>query len=165
MAGEKGVRRRLEQLADDFPGAAGAALYQEGMQLWNASVKRAPVEFGVLRNSAYVSPPVESGGGNITVEVGFGTEYAVAQHETLGYRHPRGGEAKYLANAMTAQAVGMLARLVDRVEENVRNGVTAPAIGGAPRAPRVRVPAAKLREQLGVTKTRRAKRKAKGRKR
>jgi Bacteriophage HK97-gp10, putative tail-component len=136
MAGEREVRRKLEQLADAYPAAAGAALYQEGMQLWNGAVKRAPVEFGVLRNSAYVSPPVKAGGGNITVEVGFGTSYAVAQHESLHYRHPRGGEAKYLENAMTIQAVGMLGRLVDRIEENVRKGVSAPALG-APSRPRV----------------------------
>jgi hypothetical protein len=133
--GEQGIRRELLKLAKQYPGAAGAALYQEGMDLWNASVKRAPVEFGVLRNSAYVSPPTQRGA-NVTVEVGFGTEYAIPQHERLDYQHPRGGEAKYLATSIAVAQGGALARLAERTRRNVASGVTAPAIGAAPEKPK-----------------------------
>jgi hypothetical protein len=135
VRGEAAIRRELLKLAKKYPGAAGAALYQEGMGLWNAAVKRTPVEFGVLRNSAYVSPPTQRGA-NVTVEVGFGTEYAIPQHERLDYQHPRGGEAKYLSNAIALAQPGALERLAKRTQRNVEAGVEAPAIGAAPQRPK-----------------------------
>lgn len=134
VKGAAAIKRNLLKLARKYPGAAGAALYQEGMEVWRESVKRAPVEYGVLRTSAYVAPPTKQGK-DVVVEVGFGTEYAIPQHERLDYRHPRGGEAKYLANAMTVARVGMLERLAKRIQSNVEQGIEAPAIG-APSRPK-----------------------------
>lgn len=135
VQGEAAIRKKLLELAKRYPGAAGAALYQEGMQLWNKAVRLTPVEFGVLRNSAYVSPPVERGN-NVTVEVGFGTQYAIPQHERLDYQHPRGGQAKYLSTAVVQAQPGALERLGERIQRNVEAGVTAPAIGAAPQRPK-----------------------------
>lgn len=128
------LRKKLERLGKLYPEAMGAALYQEGMSIWRNAVKKAPVEFGVLRNSAYVSPPFRDGG-EIAVEIGFGTKYAVFQHERKRLKHPRGGEAGFLRSALNEAASGFLERLAQRTEQNVEKGVRAPAIG-APTAPR-----------------------------
>lgn len=137
VRGAEGIKRQLKELAKRYPDATGAALYQEGMALWNTSVKRTPVEYGVLRNSAYVAPPTKRGSSDIVVEVGFGTEYAIPQHERLDYRHPRGGQAKYLASAINEAKPGALERLAKRVRSNVRSNVAAPAIA-APTRPRAK---------------------------
>lgn len=127
LEGDKALRKRIDQLARDYPLALGAALYQEGFGLWADAVKRTPVEFGVLRNSAYVSPPMQRKG-EVTIEVGYGTKYAVRQHEETGYQHTRGGEAKYLANAIAARTSGFLERLAQRTEANVKANVRAPTV-------------------------------------
>lgn len=59
------------------------------------AVQRAPLENGVLRDSASTAAE-----GNTAV-VGFDTDYAIRQHEEVGYDH-QDGEAKYLENACIA---------------------------------------------------------------
>ncbi len=133
IVGDGAVRKRLQELEKLYPDALGAALYQEGLGIWNGAVKRAPVEFGVLRNSAYVGPPTKQSG-EIAIEVGFGTKYAAFQHQGEQLHHPRGGEAGFLAKTINERASGFLERLAQRTEENVARNVRAPAIG-APTAP------------------------------
>ena len=49
-----------------------------------------------------------SGLGLIQAAVTFNRPYAVRQHEELGYRHPKGGKAKYLEDPMNSEATTML---------------------------------------------------------
>lgn len=37
-------------------------------------------------------------------EVGFDCEYAMEQHENMAYKHPRGGKAKFLEDAVKSKA-------------------------------------------------------------
>lgn len=131
--GVPAMKKEAERLAKLYPEATGAALYQEGLNIWNHAVKNAPVEFGVLRNAAYVSPPTNLRG-EVGVEIGFGTKYAVYQEATEGLNHPRGGEAHYLQRAVTAAGEGYLERLGQRIQQNAERGVRAPALG-APTTP------------------------------
>lgn len=135
LAGAPEVKKNLERLARLYPEALGAALYQEGMGVWRDAVKRAPVEFGVMRNSAYVSPPMRDGN-DIATEIGFGTKYAVYQEQTEGLQHPRGGDAHYLRDAILEMQSGYLERLGKRTEQNVQAGIRAPVIA-APTRPKV----------------------------
>lgn len=135
VTGEADARRKLDEYAKKYPDALAAAIYQEGFSLWAAAVKRTPVEFGVLRSSAYAAPPVTRNGETV-VEVGFGTDYAVKQHEETRYQHPRGGEAKYLETAMQEAMSGYLGRLASRTEANVRSGTKSLALP-APARPSV----------------------------
>ncbi len=135
LKGDKAIQQRLEKLAAQYPDATGAALYQEGLSIWRTAAKRVPVEHGVLRSSAYVGPPVRDAGG-LSVEIGFGTKYAVFQEAREGLRHPRGGQAHYLGSALTEASAGFLERLGQRIEQNVARGVTAPALA-APTEPAV----------------------------
>ena len=69
-------------------------------------VRQAPVDEGDLRRSA--SAVNLSGLGLIQAAVTFNRPYAVRQHEELGYRHPKGGKAKYLEDPMNSEAPTML---------------------------------------------------------
>jgi hypothetical protein len=109
------LRRKLEAALE----SAGAGLYLGGSLIATESIRRAPIDFGVLRDSHYATIPRLFPGGDVQMEVGVGgaaKEYAVPQHERLDYQHEE-GEAKYLENAIQAkakQAASMIRRSVDR---------------------------------------------------
>lgn len=102
LRGDRELQKALAQAREAYPAAFAAALYRFGVAIASNALPRTPVEFGFLRASHYVSPPRDSK--NPSVEVGFGTRYAVAQHQNTGYRHPRGGEAGFLWRAVQALA-------------------------------------------------------------
>jgi hypothetical protein len=134
LVGADALRKELKKLSKRYPKALAAGLYQEGLALHANAVKRAPVQYGFLRASGYTSPP--TGEGSPVVEVGFGANYALAQHEGVGFKHPKGGEAKYLQNAILERSSGFLERLVKRTQENEAKGVGVQAIPAtAPRRP------------------------------
>lgn len=111
VSGSEKVQSAIKMVAKVYPQRLGVALYKLGVTVISEAIPRTPVEFGVLRASHYVSPPSE--GRSPVVELGFGTVYARRQHEELAWKHPRGGEARYLANALVAvgpRALKLLAR-------------------------------------------------------
>lgn len=131
---EKQVIAEFKRLARLYPKAAAGALYKLGVAIIGDSLRRAPVEFGVLRASAYVSPP-QGAGVEADVELGYGTEYAVVQHERLDFRHPRGGEAKYLERAVYAvapRALPLLAKWTLEIEVSGGGFARAPGVNPRP---------------------------------
>jgi hypothetical protein len=58
---------------------------------------------------------------------GFNTPYALAQHERLDYRHPKGGKAKYLEDPLKQNAK----RYADRMGIQMKRAIAGPAIAGA----------------------------------
>jgi hypothetical protein len=121
LKGLSKIQRQLKGLAKRFPRATAAALYAESFAIQAEATRRAPISEGggVLRTSAYTAPPT---GRELATETGFGTVYAARQHEETTWKHPRGGEAKYLTNAVNARMKGMLARLKARIWSNVARG-------------------------------------------
>lgn len=110
------LQKALASVRGVFPSALAAALYRFGIAIASNALPRTPVEYGLLRASHYVSPPKDED--RPSVEVGFGTRYAVAQHEGAHLRHPRGGQAFYLQNAVDAlspRALQLLARDIVRL--------------------------------------------------
>lgn len=73
----------------------GAALMKAAEYVRGEAVQRTPIDEGTLRGSAAVKT-VDAH----TVQVGFHTRYATRQHEELGWRHPKGGQAKYLESVL-----------------------------------------------------------------
>ena len=88
-----------------------------GLDCLGKSVSDAPVDKGDLRGSGYLTydevliargtkdgKTVRVGnpqpGAKDVAEIGFGTPYAVRQHEELEWRHPKGGKAKYLEDVV-----------------------------------------------------------------
>ena len=107
--GRKQVQRNLARARKAFRRSLGAALYHEGSALLAQSLKLVPVDTGRLRSTGYVSPPEDEVGG-VFVEVGYGTDYAVRQHEDSSLRH-RVGQAKFLQQPFEESERGMLMRL------------------------------------------------------
>ena len=60
----------------------------------------APIEEGTLRAAA--ERETEVTGDSVTVTGSFPLVYAARQHEEIGWRHPRGGQAKYLETPFNA---------------------------------------------------------------
>lgn len=83
---QKELNNRLKRIK----GVTTKSLIDVAMDLKSKSVPLAPVDTGSLRASAYVDPR------NNYVEVGYNEKYAIKQHESLDFNHPRGGQAKYL---------------------------------------------------------------------
>lgn len=86
--------------------SAQAGVIRAAEHLRTRAVRQAPVDEGDLRRSA--SAVNLSGLGTIQAAVTFNRPYAVRQHEELGYRHPKGGKAKYLEDPMNSEAATML---------------------------------------------------------
>lgn len=151
LTGAKEAQRELKRIAKAAPGALARGLYQMGVEVQAEAVRRAPVETGILRTSGYVAPP-EQEDGEPSVEVGFGTVYAAVQHEGVDFEHPRGGEAKYLENAVKAKA--SLERLATFTRSNFEKGLGVEAL---PKLAPTRPSTTKRAERR---KARRAKRRA-----
>ena len=66
------------------------ALKDDALDLLGKAVNLAPVDSGDLRGSGSVKFE------DNTVTIGFEEPYAVKQHEHTEYKHPEGGQAKYL---------------------------------------------------------------------
>lgn len=75
--------------------AAMEALTDEANNILVEAVDEAPIDTGALRRSGKVVPDDKE----TKVYVSFGDDvvnYAIIQHETPYYNHPRGGKWKYL---------------------------------------------------------------------
>jgi hypothetical protein len=103
--GQIGIIGRLtgfEGVIEDIRRQAAGILESEAESLASdlrdllEEIKRdyVPIETGELRDSGYVNGPFFQNGA-WTVEIGFGAEHALIQHERLDYYHPH-GQAKYL---------------------------------------------------------------------
>lgn len=89
------------------------ALMTCAADLQNKSANRAPIDTGKLRESCVIDDSEEN-----TVKVGYSPEvddYSVVQHEHLEFKHPRGGEAKYLENPFNENAQ----RYIDAIGEAI----------------------------------------------
>ena len=89
--------------------AAQSGLREAAEALLEESNARAPSLSGDLRAAGYVKID------DLTATIGYqspkGYDYIARQHEDLDYKHPRGGEAKFLEKAETAMR-GRLERIV-----------------------------------------------------
>lgn len=134
LKGEVELIAKLKALAEAYPEACAAQVYEEALAVDADMVPRIPVDTGRLRSTHYVSPP-ETGGGTIVSEVGVGTDYAVYVHERTEVYHAV-GEAKFLEKALLKRAQGMLVRMARGIEAKVRKGIGVNAVPStAPRRP------------------------------
>lgn len=94
-----------------------------GEEIMADSVRRTPVDTGRLRSTAYVAPPRLAG--DWTVELGYGTNYAVAVHERTEASHST-GEAKFLENAVLSRGARGLWKIAERAEKLIERGGEPP---------------------------------------
>ena len=102
-----------------------------GLVIQADAQRHVPVEYGVLRQSAYTRKV--RGGASPVVEIGFTASYAPYVHENLemkwkGQRRRSGkgvywgpqGEARFLANAVTRQSDKVVEIAARRAEQGLR---------------------------------------------
>lgn len=111
----KGVDDVLNSLNKQISGIKGrsiAGLLEAGLLIQGVAQKRAPIEIGNLRGSAYTRRGMLN---PETVEVGFGAIYAAAVHEDMEASHDV-GQAKYLESAVRDNE----GRIVDIIQRRAK---------------------------------------------
>ena len=113
----EGVQRVMSQV-NDLLGQMDD-LTVEGMEdivldIGSRAAEKAPVKEGHLRESVEVD--VETKGSEIIGEIRFTEKYAAKQHEHVQYRHPKGGEAKYLEKAALEKVEQLKRKIGDKLE-------------------------------------------------
>lgn len=93
--------RILDGLSPRVEEAGVNGLNLAGERLRGLSVAVTPIDEGDLRSGTAVIPAQSTKEG---VRVHNDSVYAARQHEELGWRHPRGGQAKYLEQPAMANA-------------------------------------------------------------
>lgn len=144
LSGLNQVQTLLKKYGKKYPLATAHAMYAEMYEVQAESTRRAPVEYTTLRGSAYTAPPTSK---NLVAETGFGTEYAARQHEELTWHHPRGGEAKYLENAIKYRSTNMLKRIGDYIKKLVERGVEGEPIPKGNTFPVIKEPPKKAKKK------------------
>ena len=94
------------------------AVEDASFDLQGKSQRQAPIDTGDLRGSASTTVDVKTG--NVKGEVGFNEEYALDQHESLEYNHPKGGNAKYLEGPLKENQ----SRYIKQISEALRRATT-----------------------------------------
>lgn len=82
----------------------------ELLRAW--AVEAAPIDDGILRASAQVTPASRA---NSTAYVSFDTVYAWRQHEELDWNHPRGGGPKYLEGPLLERRAELMQAIGSRI--------------------------------------------------
>jgi hypothetical protein len=90
------LRRKEVQMG----AALQRGLVRAGLQLQRLSQRRAPVDTGDMRNSAFTRIEDGTSGAKTVVRVGYTQSYAIYVHENLEARHKPGKTAKFLEYAL-----------------------------------------------------------------
>jgi hypothetical protein len=114
------VWERFNAFVETFPMAVSQGLWAWGELVLTEAVKRAPLQTGRLRKSAFQTPTRREGSG-YAIYLGFGAKHAVEVHERTDRPHPV-GEAKFLEHALQQLAPSLLRTVVETAERAVKAG-------------------------------------------
>jgi hypothetical protein len=141
LKGLREVQAAFDAKLKEIQGYTAEALTDVAFSLLGDAVLLAPVDTGDLRGSGFVEidgkevahgvPRKGNKEGKVaitgnapnktdmTATIGFATPYAVRQHEELEYRHPQGGQAKYLEQPFKENADKYIKHLAASVRKAV----------------------------------------------
>lgn len=94
VTGVKNVVRNMDAATKRVGTGLHRGLVATGLFIQRESQILCPIEYGILRNSAFTRATGE--GMDTQVEVGYTAHYAVYVHENLDARHASGTSAKFL---------------------------------------------------------------------
>jgi hypothetical protein len=117
VTGSAEIRSALANIVKHTPEQVGDALTAEMEIEKTESMRRTPVDTGLLRASHYVAEPEHSLTG-VSVQIGVGggaVDYAVPVHEDLEAFHPV-GQAKFLESTLLESAPHMAERVGRRLD-------------------------------------------------
>lgn len=114
------VRARFDAFCDTFPMAVAQGLWAWGELVLTEAVKRAPLQTGRLRRSAFQTPTRRQGSSWV-IYLGFGAKHAVEVHERTDI--PRAvGEAKFLEHALQQLAPSILGIITAVADKAIQAG-------------------------------------------
>ena len=114
IRGLEEVEARIAAAIRDIENASHDAVREVSFDLLGKAVDLAPVDTGDLRGSGKVE--FEEDRNKLVGIVSFNTPYARRQHEELTWRHPEGGQAKYLQQPFEENAD----RYIQKIRDSVR---------------------------------------------
>ena len=116
------IRRNINNMKKEVKQKTIEAFEDVVLDLGIKASERAPVDTERLRKS--VDPDVIIRGGKIRATVTFsaknpdtGYDYALIQHEDMSFKHPNGGEAKYLERPMNENRNRYKKMIADKIKE------------------------------------------------
>lgn len=115
VQGLREVEARLARALNEIQGASREAIQECTFDLLGKAVDLAPIETGDLKGSGSAHV-FEDRDGTVNGIVAFGSVYARYQHEGLHFRHPQGGQARYLAQPFEENAD----RYIQKIKDSVR---------------------------------------------
>lgn len=120
ITGQREVQKNLRKLIDNAPEAFAAALWQNAQDIQRVASTKVPVDYGTLKRSWLVDAP-KFKGSEISVDVGYGTHYAIFVHERTDVSHST-GQAKFLEDAIKEESGGFSKKLAKRAEKILESG-------------------------------------------
>lgn len=122
LQGIQAVTQNLQRLQRPPTHVLGGALYAEGNRIMGRSVTLVPVDTGLLRSTAHVERPVESGP-EVSVTLSYGgngtAPYAWIQEWNTEFNHPQ-GQSHYLQQAVFEAVPGFTQRLAAAIAPALR---------------------------------------------
>lgn len=91
------VMKNLTAVLEQVPELTAEGLNEAVMDIGARAAEKAPVDTSALRGSMTTDTVVYED--EAISEVRFNEKYAAVQHERVDFKHPKGGEAKYLEKA------------------------------------------------------------------
>jgi hypothetical protein len=114
VEGQKELDALLKRIPAQAKAQASKELSDIVQDLKGESQRRAPIDLGDLRGSAFGDTKDLEG------TVGFTEPYAMYQHEGIGFNHPKGGEAKYLENPFKEKMKMYIKAIGDAIDRAVK---------------------------------------------
>lgn len=135
LKGLREVIENIQEAVDKMESGSVKGLANALLFVGTESQQKAPVEFGDLRGSLEVdidNTVIAKGkkGGGITVcaetpekgivgKVSYNETYAAVQHERVDFKHPLGGQAKYLETVLNNEKSTILHLIGDGVKNEL----------------------------------------------
>ena len=110
----KNFNKKLSEIKD----ASKDSIRDVALDLISKAKERAPLDTGDLRGSGFTE--FKESSTEYVARVGFTEPYALVQHEDLTFKHPQGGEAKYLENPLKENTGKYIAHIQNKARKVVK---------------------------------------------
>lgn len=118
VTGIENVLRELNRRTSAIQNATNQSLQDVAFEIMSKAQELAPLDTGDLRGSGYAEVK------NMNIELGFKAPYALVQHERMDFKHPKGGQAKYLERPLKMY----MDKYVSYIKRNAGTAVENPGL-------------------------------------
>lgn len=118
VKGLENVLKNFNKKLKEIENVTEDSIRDVALDLLGKAKERAPIDTGDLRGSGFAEFTESST--EYAAKVGFTETYALAQHEDLTFKHPQGGEAKYLENPLKENESKYLQHIRNKARKAVK---------------------------------------------